>query len=92
MTEFNSAKEKTKQLEVDKHTLEIKKKELECMVESLNGRLQDREINSKDTNRLVTSKDSEILSLNKRVQSLEIENTRLQKTIDDMHKQYENKQ
>jgi len=62
------------------------------MVESLNGRLQDKDINSKDTNRLVTSKDSEIISLNKRVQSLEIENNRLTKNIDDMHKQYENKQ
>ena len=77
---------------MQKHTLEIRQKELECMVESLNGRLQDKDINSKDTNRLVTSKDSEIISLNKRVQSLEIENNRLQKNIDDMHKQYENKQ
>jgi peptidoglycan hydrolase CwlO-like protein len=83
MSEYNSIKEKSKQLEVQKHTLEIKQKELECMVDSLSNRMQDKDVSNKDSHMLITSKDCEIASLNKRLVSLEAENVRMQRNIDD---------
>jgi chromosome segregation ATPase len=77
---------------VQKHTLEIKVKELECMVDSLTNRLQDKDVNSKDTHLLISSKDAEIGSLNKRVVSLEAENTRMQRTIDELNKKCDDRQ
>jgi len=53
------------------------------MVGSLSNRLQDKDVSNKDSHMLITSKDCEIASLNKRLVSLEAENVRMQRNIDD---------
>lgn len=62
------------------------------MVDSLKNRLSDKDVNSKDTHLLISSKDAEIGSLNKRLIGVESENTRMQRTIDELNKKYDDKQ
>jgi len=54
-------------------------------LDSVNARLQDKDYSSKESNRLISSKENEIDNLNKRILNSEEEITRLRKEKDDLN-------